>query len=80
MLSPAKKSSEKLKDNIKQHVRNTIGSLAVPDELHVYDSLPKTRSGKIMRRLLRNIARGEPIQGDLSTIEDISIIPKDFRS
>ena len=58
------------------HVRKQIGALAQPDDLRFAASLPKTRSGKIMRRLLRDIASGREIVGDTSTLEDFSVIAK----
>ena len=59
----------KLKEELANHIRNTIGPIAAPDQLHFVKKLPKTRSGKIMRRLLKAIAKNEPI-GDISTLED----------
>ncbi|MFM7127894.1 MAG: AMP-binding enzyme, partial [bacterium] len=53
-----------------------IGALARPDEIKFTDSLPKTRSGKIMRRLLRDIAAGRASTGDTSTLEDYSVLAK----
>ncbi len=61
--------SEKLGDELRQHVAHEIGPIARPEEVGFVDSLPKTRSGKIMRRLLRARALGEP-DGDISTLED----------
>jgi acetyl-CoA synthetase len=57
-----------LAKELKQHVRTVVGALATPDELEFVPSLPKTRSGKIMRRLVRAKELGEPI-GDVSTLE-----------
>jgi len=57
-----------------EHVSHEIGKIARPAEIHVAPSLPKTRSGKIMRRLLRDIARGNNPAGDLSTLEDPSVL------
>ena len=51
-----------------------MGSIAKPDEIRFSDNLPKTRSGKIMRRLLRAIAKEEEITQDISTLEDESIV------
>ena len=51
-----------------------IGAIAKPDQIRFSDNLPKTRSGKIMRRLLRNIARGEEITSDTSTLENEDIL------
>ena len=61
--------SDKLADELRQHVAHEIGPIAKPEELGFVDSLPKTRSGKIMRRLLRARALGEP-EGDISTLEE----------
>ena len=63
-----------LKSELKQHVRQQIGALAVPDEIHFSSALPKTRSGKIMRRLLRDIAAGRETVGDTTTLEDYSVL------
>jgi len=69
-------ASEPLRGELKQHVRKEIGSLAVPAEIHFTNALPKTRSGKIMRRLLRDIASGKEHVGDTSTLEDYTILAK----
>jgi acetyl-CoA synthetase len=53
-----------------------IGALARPDDLRFSDALPKTRSGKIMRRLLRQIASGDQTLGDTTTLEDLSVLAK----
>ncbi|MBP6219382.1 MAG: acetate--CoA ligase [Oligoflexales bacterium] len=63
-------ASSELNAELKNHVSKKIGSLARPDELHFMDLLPKTRSGKIMRRVLRSLANGEQLTQDLSTLED----------
>ena len=68
--------SEELRKELKNHVRKEIGALAVPDEIHFTASLPKTRSGKIMRRLLRDIAAGRETLGDTSTLEDYSVLAR----
>jgi acetyl-CoA synthetase len=66
-----------LREALKLHVRKEIGALAVPDEIRITHALPKTRSGKIMRRLLRDIASGKTeISQDTSTLEDYSILAK----
>jgi acetyl-CoA synthetase len=57
-------------------VANEIGHIAKPDEIRFSDALPKTRSGKIMRRLLREIATSGNIVGDTSTLEDFSVLEK----
>ncbi len=67
---------EELRKELKLHVRNEIGALAQPDEIRFTSSLPKTRSGKIMRRLLRDIAAGKEQTGDTSTLEDFSVLAK----
>lgn len=67
-------ASEELKNILKQHVVKEIGALARPEVILFTDALPKTRSGKIMRRLLRDIAAGREAQGDTSTLEDASIL------
>ena len=66
--------SKSFTNEIKQHIREKIGSIAIPDNIFLSQSLPKTRSGKIMRRLLRDIVEGRKPQGDLSTIEENGII------
>jgi acetyl-CoA synthetase len=65
-----------MRDELKTHVRKEIGALAVPDEVRFTTSLPKTRSGKIMRRLLRDIAAGKESTQDTSTLEDFSVLAK----
>jgi acetyl-CoA synthetase len=65
-----------LKDELKGHVAKTIGSFAKPDEIRFTDQLPKTRSGKIMRRLLRDLASGQTNVGDTTTLEDYSVLAK----
>jgi acetyl-CoA synthetase len=61
--------SPELKSKIKQHIRQTLGPVATPDEIYFVAKLPKTRSGKIMRRVLKAVASGTKI-GDLTTLED----------
>ncbi len=68
--------NEALKKELKAHVRKEIGALAVPDDIRFTNALPKTRSGKIMRRLLRDIASGKEQTGDTSTLEDYTILAK----
>ena len=70
------KNSEKLIDDIKLHVINEIGIIAKPEKIIISDALPKTRSGKIMRRILRSLASGEKVSGDISTLEDCSVLEK----
>ena len=69
-------ASDDLKQDLKQHVVNEIGAIARPGEIQFADALPKTRSGKIIRRFLRNLASGEAIAGDASTMEDQSVLDK----
>jgi len=64
-----------LKDELKSHVGKAIGSFAKPEEIRFTDALPKTRSGKIMRRLLRDLASGATV-GDTTTLEDFSVLAK----
>ena len=64
------------KDQLKVHVGKTIGSFAKPDEIRFTDALPKTRSGKIMRRLLRDLASGTESVGDMTTLEDLSVLAR----
>ncbi len=68
--------SSELVENLKKHVVNEIGIIAKPEKIIISDSLPKTRSGKIMRRILRSLAAGEKISGDISTLEDSSVLEK----
>jgi acetyl-CoA synthetase len=67
---------EALKQDLREHVVKEIGSLARPDDIRFTDALPKTRSGKIMRRLLRDIAAGKTTAQDTTTLEDYSILAK----
>jgi acetyl-CoA synthetase len=67
---------DSLKVELKKHVRKEIGALAVPDDIHFTTALPKTRSGKIMRRLLRDIAAGRETVGDTTTLEDYSVLAR----
>ena len=68
--------SDELRQKLKEHVRKEIGALAVPDDIRFTASLPKTRSGKIMRRLLRDVAAGRETVGDTTTLEDFSVLAK----
>jgi len=68
--------TDELRDQLKQHVRHEIGALAVPDDIRFTGALPKTRSGKIMRRLLRDIAAGRETVGDTTTLEDYSVLAR----
>jgi len=68
--------SEALNQELRAHVAKEIGALARPDEIRFADALPKTRSGKIMRRLLREIATSGSVAGDVTTLEDFSVLDK----
>ena len=68
--------SETLNQELRAHVTKEIGALARPDEIRFADALPKTRSGKIMRRLLREIATSGSVAGDVTTLEDFSVLEK----
>jgi acetyl-CoA synthetase len=65
-----------LKEELRAWVAKEIGSLAKPDDIRFTEALPKTRSGKIMRRLLKEIAAGGQVKGDTTTLEDLSVIAK----
>jgi len=75
-LEGGKVPSLLLKEELRNHVASEIGHIAKPDEIRFSDALPKTRSGKIMRRLLREIATSGNIVGDTSTLEDFSVLEK----
>jgi acetyl-CoA synthetase len=68
--------SRELEKALRDHVAKEIGAFARPDDLRHADALPKTRSGKIMRRLLRDIAAGKETLGDTTTLEDLSVLAK----
>jgi len=70
------KPTEALKSELMEHVAREIGKLARPAEIRFTDALPKTRSGKIMRRLLRDVAAGVETRGDTSTLEDLAVLAK----
>jgi acetyl-CoA synthetase len=69
-------STKDLEAELKSHVAKEIGAFARPDDIRFTDALPKTRSGKIMRRLLRDIAAGKETVGDTTTLEDYSVLAK----
>jgi len=75
-LEGSHKPSDQLKEELRAHVTKEIGALARPDELRFTDALPKTRSGKIMRRLLREIATSGSVAGDVTTLEDFSVLER----
>jgi acetyl-CoA synthetase len=65
-----------IRDDLRAHVAREIGPVAKPDDIRFAESLPKTRSGKIMRRLLKQIAVGENVKGDITTLEDFNVLAK----
>src|SRR5688572_23693632 len=75
-LEAGRTASDDLKQELRQHVAKEIGAFARPDDIRFTDALPKTRSGKIMRRLLREIASGDEVRGDVTTLEDLSILAR----
>ncbi len=75
-LKGGHEKTRELNDALKKHVAASIGAIARPDEIRFTDALPKTRSGKIMRRLLKEIAAGKTVTGDTTTLEDLSILAK----
>ncbi len=75
-LESGYEATEDLRAELRSHVAAQIGSLARPDEIRFAGALPKTRSGKIMRRLLRDIAAGRDAAGDTSTLEDFAVLAK----
>ena len=75
-LEAGNEPTDALKDELKKWVTKEIGALARPDDIRFTDTLPKTRSGKIMRRLLRELATHGSIKGDTTTLEDFTVIAK----
>jgi acetyl-CoA synthetase len=75
-LESGNQPSDELKDELRKWVSKEIGSLARPDDIRFTEALPKTRSGKIMRRLLRELATHGEIKGDVTTLEDFAVIAK----
>jgi acetyl-CoA synthetase len=73
-VRPTGAEAERLAAELREFVGKELGAIAKPDEIRFADNLPKTRSGKIMRRLLRSVARGEPITQDVSTLENPAIV------
>jgi acetyl-CoA synthetase len=66
--------AQRIAAELKSWVAHEIGKIAQPDDIRFGDNLPKTRSGKIMRRLLRSLAKGETISADISTLENPQVI------
>ncbi len=75
-LEGGRSGDGKLRDELRAHVVKEIGALARPDDIRFTEALPKTRSGKIMRRLLRQIASGDETLGDTTTLEDLSVLAR----
>jgi acetyl-CoA synthetase len=71
---PEGEAAKKIVAELRDWVGKEIGPIAKPDEIRFGDNLPKTRSGKIMRRLLRSLARGEEITSDISTLDNPAIL------
>ena len=76
ILKKGNQKSESLKEELKKHVGKTVGPIAKPDKIQFADDLPKTRSGKIMRRMLKAIAEGSSEFGNVSTLADPEVIKK----
>jgi acetyl-CoA synthetase len=70
------KATPELREQLRQHVAKEIGPVAKPDDIRFAEALPKTRSGKIMRRILKQIASGIEIKGDTTTLEDLNVLAK----
>jgi acetyl-CoA synthetase len=75
-IGPGQKPSRELAEALKAHVVKEIGGLARPADVRFAEALPKTRSGKIMRRLLRDVASGREVRGDITTLEDFSVLAR----
>jgi acetyl-CoA synthetase len=75
-LKSGQVGDDDVKAKLREHVASEIGSFAKPDDIHFTDALPKTRSGKIMRRLLRELASTGNVKGDTTTLEDFSVLEK----
>jgi acetyl-CoA synthetase len=75
-LEGGRQGDDKLREELRAHVVKEIGALARPDDIRFTEALPKTRSGKIMRRLLRQIASGDETLGDTTTLEDLSVLAR----
>lgn len=75
-LESGQQPTDELRKELMEHVVKEIGALARPEEIRFAESLPKTRSGKIMRRLLRDVAAGRESTGDVTTLEDFSVLTK----
>jgi acetyl-CoA synthetase len=70
------RAGDALRKELQEHVAHEIGAIARPDMIRFTQALPKTRSGKIMRRLLRDIAAGNEVRQDTTTLEDFTVLAK----
>jgi len=75
-LQQGREPTPELKEELRRWVAKEIGAMAKPDDIRFTDMLPKTRSGKIMRRLLRELATSGEVKGDMTTLEDFNVISK----
>jgi len=73
-LKSGQKAGSELVAALRNQVSKEIGPIAKPDEIRFAEALPKTRSGKIMRRLLKEVAAGGAVKGDVTTLEDLNVI------
>lgn len=73
-LEQGRKPTPELKDGLRKWVAKEIGAMAKPDDIRFTDTLPKTRSDKIMHRLLRELARNGEVKGDTTTLEELGVI------
>ena len=75
-LKPGVIPTAELQEELKKQVAKEIGPIGKPDEIRFAEALPKTRSGKIMRRILKQLAAGTEIKGDMTTLEDFSLLER----
>jgi acetyl-CoA synthetase len=73
-LKSGHQSGPELVAALRERVSKEIGPIAKPDQIRFAEALPKTRSGKIMRRLLKEVAAGGAVKGDVTTLEDFNVI------
>jgi acetyl-CoA synthetase len=75
-LKQGRRPAPELREDLREHVAGVVGGIAKPDDVRFTEALPKTRSGKIMRRLLKEIASSGHVTGDTTTLEDYSVLAK----
>jgi acetyl-CoA synthetase len=75
-LKAGKWDHHELAEDLRKWVAKEIGSFAKPEQIRFTEALPKTRSGKIMRRLLREIVTSHEVKGDVTTLEDLSVVTR----